>query len=199
MAKDAFDDLRRSQEEKYFHEKEQELIKKLRLTTEGKAQRQDMGESLGIANEAILQNLQDLGYNRDTIKLLHLVPLLYVAWADGEVSKKEKDLILELAQTRNITSESEAYRQLNEWLNERPSEVFMEETLRLLNAILGALPEADQQSNKNDLLSYCTRVAQASGGLLGFGKMSEEERARIATITAELANNHSDAAEKFNS
>src|SRR4051812_6952244 len=101
MARDAFDDLRRSQEEKYFLEKEQELIKKLQLTIEGKAQRKDMGESLGIANEDILQNLQDLGYTRDTIKLLHLVPLIDVAWADGSVSKKEKELILELAKARN--------------------------------------------------------------------------------------------------
>ena len=46
-----------------------------------------------------------------------------------------------------------------------------------------------------DLVSYCTQIAQASGGILGLGrKVSDAERELIERIGAELERDHPEAA-----
>jgi hypothetical protein len=57
----------------------------------------------------------------------------------------------------------------------------------VMSAILRALPPNERESQKRDLVSACARIAEASGGVLGFGsKVHKEEQELIARITAEL-------------
>jgi len=195
--KDAFTDRKRAQEEEYFRKKEKELIEKMRRHAELEAERQQMGQALGIADEDLLKDLQELGYNRDTVMLLHLVPLVHIAWAEGSVSGSERKLILEVAQSRNITEGSPAYQLLNDWLNKRPPEEFFEKTTRIIRDILQSLPSEKRETSKRDLVSYCTQVAEASGGILGFGrKISDQERKLLEKIVAQLESKHEAAAKR---
>jgi hypothetical protein len=194
--KEFFGDRRRSQEEEYFRRQEQELIEKLRKRGEEAAARRRLAEKSGVADEEILSDLQALGYTPETVMLLHLVPLVQVAWAEGGVSDRERDLIAQAARSRGIDGGSEADRQLTAWLERRPSDEFFEKTLRAIRAMLAAQPDAEGAVAGRDLLSYCTRIASASGGVLGFGKVSDEERALLARITAELERHHGDAARR---
>jgi len=43
-------------------------------------ERKQMAEAVGADDPKIFQELQELGYTRDTVKLLYLVPLVHVAW-----------------------------------------------------------------------------------------------------------------------
>ena len=95
-------DRKLAKEAEYFHKKEQELIAKMRQRAALVAERGEMGEALGIADEEILQDLQELGFNRETVKLLHLIPLIQVAWADGQVTSKQLARVLEIARERGI-------------------------------------------------------------------------------------------------
>jgi hypothetical protein len=85
-----------------------------------------------VADEEILQDLQDLGYTPETVMLLHLVPLVQMAWAEGGVSDSERALIVEAARARGVEAGSPADRQLAEWLTSRPSERLFERTLRAI-------------------------------------------------------------------
>lgn len=184
--RDAFAERGHSLEEEYFRRKEKEVIEKMRRNAEADAQRRRLGEQAGVADDDVLRDLQELGYTQDTVMLLHLVPLIQTAWAESGVSPKERDLIVRAARSRGIEAGSSADQQLMRWLTERPSEQLFETTLRAIRAILQARPAEERESSERDLLSLCTAIASASGGIVGFGAVSEEERHILAHISEEL-------------
>ncbi|MBD0327692.1 MAG: hypothetical protein ICV68_14740, partial [Pyrinomonadaceae bacterium] len=97
LEKDLFAKLRRSREDEFFVEREQELINQLRRRMDLENELQRMITSRAAANAEILRSLQEMGYTRETLSLLHLVPLVYVAWAEGFVTDEERAQILEAA------------------------------------------------------------------------------------------------------
>ena len=191
LEKDTFDSLRRSREAEYFIKREQELISKLRRRVNLEAELRRLLASKEAANEEILQDLEALGYRRATLSVLHLVPLVYIAWAEGFVTANERTRIFEIARIRGITPESLAYQQLNELLTHRPTDEFFEKTLGIIQTLLGALPPEEREAGKRNLVAYCTQVAAASGGILHlWGQISDEEHAAIDHIAAELERDH---------
>lgn len=188
--RDSIKDRGRGLEEEFFRKKEQELIEKLRQNAKVAAEKRQIGDAIGVTDEKTLNDLLELGYTRETVALLHLVPLVQVAWAEGNVSKRERELIMEAAGARGIQVGSAAHKKLAEWLERRPSDGFFQKTLAIIQAILGALPEDQQEGSKRDLVAYCTRIAEASGGILGLGsKIDEAESALLRKIAASLEAN----------
>ncbi|MDQ3069971.1 MAG: hypothetical protein M3R55_09615 [Acidobacteriota bacterium] len=188
--KDGFKERGRALEDEYFHRKERELIAKLREKAGADEARQKLGEHTGVADPQLLQDLQELGYTPDTISLLHLVPLVQMTWADGSVSGRERDLIIEAARARGVESGSAADQQLQGWLKTRPSDTLFTTTLRVIGAMLQSRPAGERDASSKDLLAYVTSIASASGGVLGFGAVSDQERAVLDRITAEIARAH---------
>ena len=188
--RDIFEERKHALEEGYFRKKEQELIGQLRERAEKENERLEMGTTLGTTDADILVTLQEVGYTQATVSVLHLVPLVQVAWADGNVSKSERELIMEAAQARGVETGSEAYEHLTGWLNERPSEEFFARTLSVIGALLQMSPSEQRETDKRDLVSYCTKVAEVSGGLIGFvsrrSRVSKEERELLERIAAKL-------------
>jgi hypothetical protein len=184
--KDAFAERGHTLEEDYFRRKEKEVVEKLRRNAAAEAERRRLGEQTGVANEEVLRDLQELGYTPDTLSLLHLVPLIQTAWAEGSVSDGERDLILQAARARGIEAHSSAGQQLNGWLAQRPSEELFEKTLRAIHAILQAASPEVRAASERDLLSRCTAIASASGGILGFRAVSDAEHQILEHITQVL-------------
>lgn len=189
-----FGDRRRVLEEEYFRKREQELIEKLQQRRAEEATRGRLAERTGIADQEILADLQALGYTPETVMLLHLVPLVQMAWAEGSVSDSERTLIIEAARARGIVADSAADRQLANWLTNRPADTLFERTLRAIGAILQARPSDEREAGERDLLSYCTAIASASGGIFGIGKVSPQEREVLARISHELERTRGPAA-----
>jgi hypothetical protein len=188
--KDLFAERGRSLEEEYFRKREKELIEKMRQHAEAGAERRRLGEQAGVADEEILQDLQALGYTPETVTLLHVVPLVQMAWAEGDVSDRERDLIQEAARARGIAAGSAADQQLSNWLARRPSDDFFEKTLRAIGAVLEAQPAETRAASQKDLLSYCTAIASASGGILGFRTVSDQARQLLSRISQEFEKSH---------
>jgi hypothetical protein len=173
-------------EEEYFHRKERELIEKMRVRAATDEQRQRLAQHAGVADEEVLRDLQELGYTPETVMLLHLVPLIQTAWAEGGVSQKERELIVRAARSRGIDAGSPADQQLDIWLTKRPSEELFEKTLRAIRTILEAQSPEARTASEKDLLSLATAIAAASGGIVGFRAVSEEERQILTHISDEL-------------
>jgi hypothetical protein len=184
--RDAFAERGRSLEEEYFHRKEREVIEKMRVRAAADEQRRRLGQETGVANDEVLHDLQDLGYTPETVMLLHLVPLIQIAWAEGGVTQKERDLIVKAARSRGITAGSPADQQLDLWLAQRPSGELFEKTLRAIRTILQAQPDDARAASEKDLLSLASAIATASGGIVGFRAVSDEERQILAHISEEL-------------
>ena len=191
--KDAFKERGRALEEEYFRRKEQELIAKMREKAAAETARAELGAKTGVADAQLLQDLQELGYTADTISLLHVVPLVQMTWADGTVSMRERDLIIEAARARGIESGSAADELLHGWLTKRPSDELFTTTLRAIGAMMASRPEAERAASEKDLVSYLSSIASASGGVLGFGAVSDQERAVLERVTQELGKTRSTA------
>jgi hypothetical protein len=185
--KDVFAQRKTGLEEEYFRKKEQELLEQIRRRTALQSRREELAEATGIADEEILATLREMGYTRETVELLHLVPLVQVAWASGSVTPRERELVLRLSEWRGVRKDSPAWEQLNNWLDERPSDNFFLKTLRIIRRLLDSQTMKEQVTGRTDLISFCIRIANASGGFLGIGsKISEGEQTALDQIVEEL-------------
>ncbi|MBO0798817.1 MAG: hypothetical protein J2P31_08325 [Blastocatellia bacterium] len=184
--KNTLSERQRGLETEYFRKKERELIEKMRLRSALAEDREQMAEATGVADYEVLEALQELGYTAMTIRLMPIVPLVQVAWAEGGVTEKERKLLLEIAEAREITPGTPAHDQLLEWLEHEPPEEFYDNTLRGLRLLLHAIPDDLREAGRESLVEYCMQIAEVSGGILGFGKVSSDERELIARIATEI-------------
>jgi hypothetical protein len=175
---------KRAHEEEYFLKKDLELIDKIKQKAKAEQQLRALGEGIGVTDPEISRELADLGFTVQTVRLLPLMPVLEMAWAEGGVTAGERKMVVEVARARGIEEGSTADRQLTEWLDRRPDE----EVFRRAGRLISALFESGGRFNltRDDLLEYCAAIADASGGLFGFGRVSSDERATLERITNEI-------------
>ena len=173
-------------ENEYFGRKDRELVEKIRRSAAAAQARSDLGRVTGLDDPQLVQELQDLGFTVDTVALLPIVPVIEMAWAEGGITKAERELIVALVRSRGIESGSAADLQLTQWLTDRPAEAVFAGARRLTRAMLdsGSAQTADLKAD--DLVKYCAEIASASGGLLGIGRISASERSLLSRIAADL-------------
>jgi hypothetical protein len=104
---------RRAQEDDYFRPRDQQLMDEQRRRVEAVTRRRLMGEAIGVTDDEVLVGLQTAGYQPDTIELLTLAPLVQVAWADGAVSRREREVLMQLAGRATIVESGRVYVRLN--------------------------------------------------------------------------------------
>jgi hypothetical protein len=184
--RDAFAERGRALEEDYFRKKDRQLIEKMRAAAAAEQARKELGRKTGLDDPELLQELQNLGFTPDTVSLLPLVPIIQVAWAEGGITNAERELILRLARSRGVEPGSPADDQLTAWLTARPTEAAFTHARRLIRAMLDSASEHARDVNESDLVKYCEDIAAASGGILGFGRISVEERTLLSSIAADL-------------
>ena len=143
-------------------------------------------EKSGVQDAELLREIAQLGFDAETVSLLPLVPILQVAWADAGISPPERALIVEVARSRGIAEGGAADRQLSEWLDRRPAPDVFSRAGRLISAMLTAHGGSGESWSSDDLLQQCERIAAASGGILGVGKVSAAERAAIEQVQSAL-------------
>jgi hypothetical protein len=184
--KDSLGERGRALEEEYFRKKDRELVERMRRAAESEQARTQLGQTTGISDPALLQDLEELGFTTETVALLPLVPLLQMAWAEGGVSGAERALIVKLARSRGVVDGSAADRQLTAWLETRPDDAVFARAGRLIRAVLDTGAAGAAGLTADDVVQQAERIAAASGGFLGLGRISPEEKALLARIAEDL-------------
>lgn len=180
------DDRRRNLEEDYFRRKDRELIERMRKAAETEKARTELSAKTGLNDPGLVAELQEMGFTPETLSVLPLVPVVQMAWAEDSITPAERALIVKLARARGIAEGSAADQLLSGWMTRRPaSEVFAKAT-RLIRAMLDAGGAGSATIDADDLIKYCESIASASGGILGLGSISAEERDTLARIAAAL-------------
>lgn len=188
----------RQVEESYFHRKERELIKKLKAKAAKEAARQALSEAVGVSDEGILQTLEGMGIDREVAAVLHLFPLVTVAWADGDISKEERAKIVEAARAWGVQEGTAADAKLKGWLASRPDKFTTTRAMKVICDIMQFRGAAKRSDYRADIMKLCETVAAAAGGILGLGrKVSAAERAVIKRVARDLAASHKAAADKI--
>lgn len=175
------------EEDKYFAMKEAERRDKIRSDLDRRARElqttREVAVTVGTDKPGVLDHLRALGFDADTGRVFDLLPLVYVAWADGTVSGRERKQITRVLHERGIEPDSHAAQLIAALLEKQPSAEFLEETVALLREIVSS---SDERSR--DIVDLCVEVAEASGGLFGIvgDPVSEAERELIAHIADQL-------------
>ncbi len=101
-------------------------------------------------------------------ELRKVVPLVEVAWADGRITRREREMIFDSLVEMNIPGSEENLQTLAEWLELRPdAEFFADALCEIRNDLADAGPDVGTE-HKYDIISRCTLVAEASGGEIDF-------------------------------
>jgi hypothetical protein len=189
-----FEEIGKGREEAYFRQKEAELIERLRRRFHEEQDRERLADQVGVHDKQILSAFEELGFTRETVTILHLVPLVQVAWSDGGVSEGERSKIHEIAALRGVTPGTPGYVLLERLLHTRPSEHAFATCWRIIRAMFAAWPEEKRRSVEVSLPAYAAEVAHVSGGLLGFRSISTEERTALQRLAREIAEAHTEGA-----
>lgn len=186
MAKAWLGDRERALEDGYFRQQDEALIEKLREQGRQERDRQTLKERLGAVDDAVLADLQAAGFSPDTLAVLHLMPLVDVAWADGGVSDRERRLILALAAGRGVEPDTPAHARLTAALDTRPTADELEPVYRVIRSTFELEPPEQRAAAARELTSWAVDVAKATGGVLGLVPISHEERECLRRLAERL-------------
>jgi hypothetical protein len=115
-----------------------------------------------IDYESLERTLSALGLGRRSYRALMLLPLIYVAWADGKMEHVEIARIREFARERLHLSQETA-NALDQWLSESPSRRYVEDGLRgLLGVALDVNSFEVELDELPDLILHAEAIARAT-------------------------------------
>lgn len=173
---DSIQERGKSLEDAFFHQRDEELLRKLR----GDLDRQDasrvLGELTGITAPGVLERLASQRIGAETLVSLTMVPLVAVAWADGVVQDSERDAILKAASQNGIAADSAAAKLLDSWLRNKPPAELHEAWRSYVGALHSTIDPAAFSQMKNTVLSRAESVARTAGGFLGLAAISASEQ-----------------------
>jgi len=174
-------------EEKYFEAKQSEWRRDVRREKRLEAIRTQEKEGIADAlqtSEDVAEEALAVGFDRDTARVLPLVPLIQMAWADGSVSSAESRTVRELAKRFGLEPDSEAFDFLRLMLSEQPSDLFFDRVNRVVRHLIASDNATWDQDSLVDLVE---EVAKASGGFFGLtDPINADERALLREFAAEF-------------
>jgi hypothetical protein len=171
-------------EEAYIRQIEAERLQKSLVESGRKALRTDLGVELEIRDVGLLDRLVELGITPDTAAAFEALPLVEVAWADGDVDPEERWRVLGIATAFGLELGRPAHAQLELWLIRRPPGDLFDAWYRFAERRFSTAEAAERARR---VLEGVHEVAVASGGLFGFGAVSGAEREATARIHQALA------------
>jgi len=170
-------------EDEFFRREDKQLLARLQELRKAELNREALAKASGITKPEVLDRLLKLGIQAQTLAALSIVPLIEVAWADGQLDAKERRAVLEHAGAAGITSGSPAYGLLEAWLEHRPSQQLLDAWRELVRAIREQIGADEAERLKAEIVERARVVARASGGVLGLGsKVSSAEAAMLASL-----------------
>jgi hypothetical protein len=144
----------------------------------------ELRKASGMSDDAVLDQLVALDLRSNTIAALSLVPLIQVAWADGEIQDNERVAILQGAHGKGLEEGTDGYALLQTWLKKKPSDELFAAWEAYIKALAAQLNDEQNRLLKNQIVGFAKMVAAAAGGILGFGKVSSTEEAVLHRIEA---------------
>ncbi|HEY5138660.1 MAG TPA: hypothetical protein VIJ25_04995 [Methylococcales bacterium] len=176
---------RRKLEDAFFSKQDAQLIEQLALMEKMKQSKDSLSSVSGIKNDAVLEKLVLLGVRPETLVSLGLVPLIEIAWADGEIDAKEHAATLKAAVNAGFEKGSINYTLFENWMTHRPPKEMLSAWVHYIQGLCESLSKEEKMNLCKKFIDQATEIAKASGGFLGLGnKISEAEQNVIDTLKA---------------
>ena len=184
MSDNSLEERGRALENQFFDKENKAKLAAMKDKMEGQQSREELRKASGMTDEAVLDKLVALGLKGNTIAALSLVPLIEVAWADGEIQDNERTAILQGAHGKGLEQGSDGYELLQSWLKRKPAPALIEAWEAYIKALTGQLNDEQNKLLKNQIVGFAKMVAAAAGGFLGIGRVSASEEKVLARIEA---------------
>lgn len=173
-------------EDAFFQQRDQQLMERLTRELADKQAREALAAVSGISHEKVLQALVNQKIGPGNLVSLTLVPLVAIAWADGEVQSEEAAAISRAAAESGIDANSATGELLAGWLRTKPSAQLFEAWRLYVTSLKCTLSESEFRQLGETVLARTEGVAKAAGGFLGIGAMSVSEKKLLDEIRALL-------------
>ena len=175
-------DRERSLEAAFFRKVDARLLEDLRSRMARDQAVERLAADTGIHDESVLQELLDLNFTPQNLLALWLVPLTQVAWADGRVEPAERVAVLRALRKHGYSKDSPAWHLLEAWLDHRPCDEVLVAWKDYARALVETAGEKRVILLRNELRNRAREVAQAAGGVFGFGSVSCAEESAVQQI-----------------
>jgi hypothetical protein len=172
----------RNLEEQFFAQENKRLLERLREKQDREAKRSALREVMPKATDDFVDHMIELGIGPEIVLALTFVPLVAVAWADGDLAPPEREAILREAEQRGVTTESAAHKVLESWLSHKPGPALTEAWKRYVQTLRSDLSQEERDQMRERGLGLAREVAEAAGGFLGLSKISAAERATLEEL-----------------
>lgn len=166
----------RKLEDAFFLERDAKLIEQRKKLEQLQKTKEELAKTSGIRNPKVLEKLVELKVTPSLLASLSILPLVEVAWADGELDIKEREAVLKASSDQGLIKGSIDYQLLESWLKEKPSPWFLEAWLSYMEGLREVLTQEELDSFRIAIMDRARHVAESAGGFLGLGrKVSEKE------------------------
>lgn len=137
----------------------------------------------------LLAGLERLGLDAESSRVVAVLPLVMVAWADGTVQRAERVAIERLAAEMGLAPTERAQQALRRWLSAAPGRAEQRIGLYVLDTLARtAAGEGWSPDSLDAVVGLCYLVAEASGGLFGLTEpISDAEKRAIDDIAERLS------------
>lgn len=171
-------------EDQFFLKEDRVLIEKLQRMKKMQESKAALKEVSGITNEHLLDRLVELGIHPETLAALSLVPLIETAWADGDVDEMERDAVLKAAEAKGLKTGGIEHELLERWLMNKPPTELLSAWTQYIRGLSEKMDLRQKALLRDELIDRARNVAEASGGVLGIGKISKSESAMLEKLSS---------------
>lgn len=172
-------------EEAFFYRVDRELSELLSKRLQREERYRLLANATGIRDRKHLSQLVDSGFELSTLHFVW-VPLILVAWADGNAENLEKKAIADILASKGISRETIARVIAHEWFCKKPTEELWEICAEFSAATSASLNSSIYNELVDEIVGLCRLVAEVSGGLMGLGKISATETQAIDRVIRTL-------------
>ncbi|KAA5543741.1 hypothetical protein FYK55_11175 [Roseiconus nitratireducens] len=183
---DAFRKRGQALENEYFQRVDEALLKNLREASEREEQVEALTKAAGLHDQELASELLEMGIDAGNFAAFALTPLVFVAWADGNVSNSERQAVISSALRRGVNSDPLAFKLLEQWMQVRPSRELWTLWQKYARDLHQSLPPTTADKLSRRLIAQAEEVAKASGGVLGIGKVCAAEQRLLDEIALVL-------------
>jgi tellurite resistance protein len=178
-------------EEAFFYKVDRELIELLSERLQREEKIRLLANATGIRDQRRLELLADSGFELSTLHFIW-VPLILVAWADGNAEKIEKQAIADILGSKGISQETISRVIAHDWFRKKPTEELWEIWAEFSAAASASLNRSIYNELIDEIVRLCRLVADASGGFMGLGKISTTETQAIDRVIRTLQQTDAD-------
>lgn len=174
-------------EEQFFKGLDQQLLNKLQEQTQLEQTAESIKQVIGIDDPALAEEIARLNVSVETLAAFRLTPLVAVAWADERVDSSERSVIARAAEKAGLRGDDPSMELLMSWTERRPGPELLDAWCDYTRALCSSLNEEQRHALKREIMRQVRDVAEATGGMLGFGSVSPNEQATMKRVEEALS------------